>query len=75
MEHEESFATLPEGDIGTLPTVVEVFCSKKYQQAEGNCQTKANSEASAEDEGQIIPGSLVILVYQERKIGCVGAKE
>ena len=75
MEHEESFATLPEGDIGSLPAVVEVFCSKKCQQAEGDCQTKANSEACAEDEGQIIPGSLVILVYQERKIGCVGAKE
>ena len=43
MEHEESFATLPEGDIGSLPAVVEVFCSKKCQQAEGDCQTKANS--------------------------------
>ena len=75
MEHEESFATLPEGDIGSLPAVVEVFCSKKCQQAEGDFQTKANSEGCAEDEGQIIPGSLVILVYQERKIGCVGAKE
>ena len=74
MEHEESFATLPEGDIGSLPAVVEVFCSKKCQQAEGDCQTKANSEACAEgrrtDNSRKSGHSGI-----PRKIGCVGAKE
>ena len=59
MEYEESFATLPEGDIVTQ-LLKKSFAARNASEQK---VIKANSEALAEDEGQINPGSLV---HEER---------